>query len=171
MSVLLVRKHNASVRLPAHTAQKLQLLSLMANRPACQCPCASSDSMANLPADQIFEPDQLRRCECRLCGNGRCAVFVHPIASLLATRLQREDRDPVLNMLPVMCEDCLEHFLLERKRDAVKRSREKTQIQHGEERWRWLHRRLRRFSKKRQTVNRLIACMLCCFEGPCSNFR
>ena len=47
----------------------------------------------------------------------------------------------------------------------------KTQIQHGEERWRWLHRRLRRFSKKRQTVNRLIACMLCCFEGPCSNFR
>ena len=81
--------------------------------------------MANMPADQIFEPDQLRRCECRLCGNGRCAVFVHPIASLLATRLQVEDRDPVLNMPPVMCEDCLEHFLLERKRDAVKRSREK----------------------------------------------
>ena len=55
-----------------------------------------------------------------------------------------------------------------RCREAISR---KTQIQHGEERWRWLHRRLRRFSKKRQTVNRLIACMLCCFEGPCSNFR
>ena len=65
----------------------------------------------------------LRQCECRLCGPGRCSVDVHPICFLSQALIQKGSCVASISPFPILCEDCGEDFLLQQRREAVRRAR------------------------------------------------
>ncbi len=65
------------------------------------------------------------RCQCNLCGvvGVGCKIKCSPIA-ICRVAIQKEDR--ALDMTdPILCGDCVDHFLLGKRQQAVKRAREK----------------------------------------------
>ena len=73
----------------------------------------------------------MRQCECRLCGPGRCPQKLHPF-NFMFRCLERMGSAGALLEMPFLCADCGEHFLLQRRKEAVRRSRQKRQQTENE---------------------------------------
>ena len=62
---------------------------------SCGCSCADSTTRVKLVADgDPIRAEYTIRCECRLCGDGRCRTMMHEIMGILGQR---------------MCNDCDVH--------------------------------------------------------------
>jgi hypothetical protein len=95
----------------------------------CECPCEQDTHMITLPVAQRA-PGFFVRCECALCGGGRCKVRVSPVAKAVVsveTARQRGSANvksfEIDDSAPTLCEACLSHPLLTIRRNAVQRAR------------------------------------------------
>ena len=95
----------------------------MANAKEKVCGCACGIE----PHYDLEVPSQLasglRQCECRLCGPGRCSVRVHPMLFLSQAFIQKGSCAASISPFPILCDHCGEHFLLQQRREAVRRAR------------------------------------------------
>ena len=92
---------------------------------ACGCSCDSHISL-EVRGELAAE---FQQCQCRLCGPGRCAQWLHPF-NFMFRCLERMGSAGAPLEMPFLCADCGEHFLLQRRREAVRRSRRKRQTEN-----------------------------------------
>ncbi len=67
------------------------------------------------------------QCDCLLCGEGRCKKFVSPVLkeAVIRERGIRPQNLESWDATPCYCGECRDENLLEIKRQAVRRAREK----------------------------------------------
>ena len=101
----------------------------------CGCDCGNVDGMIHLTSAEEDDPLQEPwiQCECMLCGleeGGRCQVKMSPILMIFQSIWNGPDRNGNLQLVEqAFCGQCREHNLLQRRREAVKRSRENRQLE------------------------------------------
>ena len=96
----------------------------------CGCDCCSVDGMPYLVEADDNEPMEMPwiQCECVLCGlgdEGRCQVRISP--RVMIFRSIHDTTTHEINFQDdekVFCGQCRQQYLLESRREAVKRSRE-----------------------------------------------
>ena len=103
----------------------------MSTTKSCRCGC--DDGLVGFGSDAEDNASEWPFCACTLCGPlegglRRCRIRCHPILSW-ATLTESETLQAIAastgELPPPLCGDCQEHYLLERKREAVVKAREK----------------------------------------------
>ena len=89
----------------------------------CECACVLHTDA--VPVCDI--PASWDRCECLQCPGGRCKLLISPLNKFfLEVEAARQSGSCGSNdMVRTLCGDCREHYLLDLKRQAVKRARDK----------------------------------------------
>ena len=89
----------------------------------CECDCVLHTD--DVPLCDI--PASWDRCECVQCAGGRCRILVSPLNKFVVEveAVRQSGSCESNDMVPTFCEDCRENYLLDLRRKAVKRAREK----------------------------------------------
>ena len=89
----------------------------------CECDCVLHIDpilLLQIPANRV-------QCECMLCQGGQCRVLISPLNKTVVEEaaVRQSGSCGSNDMVPTLCEDCKEHYLLDLRRQAVKRARDK----------------------------------------------
>ena len=97
-------------------------MAASAKEEVCGCACGTEAFITGLEVP-IELASSLRQCECRLCGPGRCIVDVPPFCFQTQASIQKGSCAASISPFPILCDHCGEHFLLQQRREAVRRAR------------------------------------------------